>query len=299
MRLTEADKEYLEAYIDKHLAAKSTVKINESISEAISKAVSEAIKPLANEIGSLREILEQTREQNQTLQQKLIEKTDKIKQLEEALVSATKRNVELHGLILEKTDELEGRSRKDNLRISGIEMIPNEDNDKLKAKTIETLSDNGVEIDGTDIFRTHRCGKVHPMNSFKKYINFSNDVPTPIDPNDKTQTAEAIIRFTNWDAWEKVHSLHYKKNLKIRVNTDLTGYRKGLLDSACAYLSDKKLKAYVYSNADNNLILKDVNIGRKYYFSNFNDFKALTDPLIVDASFHEANKSRGRRPNNR
>ena len=297
MRLSEADKLDLEAYIDSQLKTTVTAKINDQISTAITKAISEAIQPLANEITGLRDILEETRDQNKALQQKLIEKSDRIKQLEESLTSVTQRNVQLQGLIHEKTDELEGRSRKDNLRISGIKILPNEDNDKLKTKIIETLSENGVEIEESDIFRTHRCGKAHPMNNFKKYINYTNEPPTPIDPNDKTQTAEAIIRFTNWSARERVHALHYKKNLNIRVNTDLTKYRKGILDTARSFLSDKRLKGYVYINSDNNLILKDASTDKKHYFSNYNDFKALTNLLVMDAQYHEARK-RGRRPHN-
>ena len=50
-----------------------------------------------------------------------------------------------------------------------------------------------------------------------------------IDPNDKSQTADMIVRFTNWPAQANVYSLHYVKDIDLRVKTDLTQYRQELL----------------------------------------------------------------------
>jgi len=249
MRLSESDKQDLELFIIDHLTTTLPAKINEHVaavsSAVIAEAVSIAIKPLTDEISGLRELLEETRDQNKALQERLIEKDDRIKTLETSLKAAVQRNVELKGLILEKADDAEARSRKDILRISGIPTTPDENNDTLKAAVIEKLNKHGVELKETDIFHLHRCGKSHPMNKFIKYINYSNDPPIKIDPADKTETAETMIRFTNWTARQRVYSLHYEKNLDIRVKTDLTKYRQDILESARQHLSDHNLKGYV------------------------------------------------------
>ena len=179
IRLSETDKKHIEKYINSELVKTIPAKISEHFakdaSAAIAEAVSVAIKPLTDEIVGLRQLLEETRDQNKALQERLIDKENRIKALETSLASAVQRNVELNGLIFEKADDAEARSRKDILRISGIAAIPNEDNDSLKTAVIEKLSENGVEIEENDIFRLHRCGKFHPMNKFKKYINYSID----------------------------------------------------------------------------------------------------------------------------
>ena len=128
MRLSESDKQDLELFINNHLTTNLPAKINEHVaavsSAAIAEAVSIAIKPLTDEITGLRELLEETRDQNKALQERLIEKDERIKTLETSLNAAVQRNVELKGLILEKADDAEARSRKDTLRISGIATTP-------------------------------------------------------------------------------------------------------------------------------------------------------------------------------
>ena len=289
-RLTEIDKQYVEDHINAEIS-KLSEKISESYasdhSAKIAEAISSAIQPLISEITGLRDLLEETCEQYKSLQDKLIEKTDRVKSLELSLTAAVGRNVELHSLILEKADDAEAYSRKDSLRISGIAIDPNEDSDSLKSAVIDKLSENGVDINNNNIFRLHRAGKAHPMNNLKKYINHVNDTKASIDPRDKTETTETIVRFTNWSACTKVHDLRYKKDLAISVKTDLTKYSQDILQLARTYLKDNKLKAYCYSNGKNKLILKDVETGKRHLLKNFQEFKALTTCLITDHNFHK------------
>ena len=76
------------------------------------------------------------------------------------------------------------------------------------------------------------------------------------------------------------------------MKTDLTKYRQDILNSARQHLSDKHLKGYVYSDAENNLVLKDSETGRKHYIKTYKDFKALSLQLVTDVNFHKKQEKR-------
>ena len=282
MRLSDKDKEEVRTIITEEINKLHDI----DHAKLISDAVKDAIKPLHDEIANLRELLEETREQNQSLQAKLFEKNVKIANLEQTLTTATQRNVTLHSLILEKSDDNETYSRKDSLRVSGIEFDPDEDNVSLQQNVITKLDELGVRIEDRDIYRLHRSSKPQPMNNYKKYLNKVNSTPVEIDPHDNTETSKVIVRFSRWAPRARVYALHYKKDLAIKVKCDLTKYRQDLLKDARQYLFEKSLKGYCFNTAECKLCLKNVSTGRKSYFSNFAEFKTQAAALIEDPLFH-------------
>ena len=294
-RLSEADKVELRAYIvdqineseSRHSVKLAAQQSSQSV-KLIADAVAEAIKPLMEEISGLRSLLEETRTQNETLNNKLFEKNANILDLEQSVVSLTQRNVALRSLILEKSDESEQYSRKDCLRISGIPYNSEEDNDSLQQSVIATLNENGVSINENDIHRLHRSSKPQPMNNYKKYLNKVNKKQSPIDPDDNAETCEVIIRFTKWAPRARVYSLHYRKDLAIKVKCDITKYRQELLKDVRTYLADNNLKAYCYVTAEAQLCLKNVATSKKSFFANFADFQIIAVSLVVDPRFHTA-----------
>ena len=104
---------------------------------------------------------------------------------------------------------------------------------------------------------------------------------------DKTQTAQIIVRFSNWAARSRVYSLHYQNNSKLSVKTDLTKYRSDLLQTARSYLRDNSLKGYCYSNAECRLVLKNPDTDHRFTFNNFSDFKFCAEQLTQDETYHK------------
>ena len=285
MRLSEKDKEEVRSYVVEKIEEISKSKFDDQ-SKLISAAVQNAIQPLMNEIATLRELLEKTCEQNESLQSKLLEKNAKIANLKQSVIAATQRNVALHSLILEKADENEQYSRKDSLRISGIAITNDEDNASLQQSVITKLGEHGVQIENNDIYRLHRSSKPQPMNNFNKYLNKINKRQLPIDQDDYTETSEVIVRFTRWAPRSRVYDLHYKHDLPIKVKCDLTKFRQDLLKVARQYLEDKKLKGYVYSTGECKLCIKNCDTGKRLFFSNFDDFKFKAASLVEDPGFY-------------
>ncbi|MPC78007.1 hypothetical protein E2C01_072478 [Portunus trituberculatus] len=99
-----------------------------------------------------------------------------------------------------KNDRLEQYTRKDNLRIFGIEEEPDEDKDILQAKVIEVAANVGVKLEADDISIAHRLGKV-------------GDRSRPV-----------IVRF----CYRKKRNA-VVKNKKIYINEDLTPLRSTLM----------------------------------------------------------------------
>ena len=239
------------------------------------------------EIQDLRETLESSRDEFRALQNKLIEKTEKIKQLEETVDKIEQKNIELHETINEKSDYNEQYSRKDSLRINGLPIQPNETHATLQSALIDNLENLGVTIKNSDIHRIHRSGKNHPINKFKQHLNNINSTKIDIDQADRSETAELIVRFTNWNGRAKVYDLHYQKNTHILVKCDLTKHRQSILSDAKAYLVQHELKGYAYNTAECRLALKDAHADRRYFYKNLKEFKELSANLTKDGNFHK------------
>ena len=291
-RLSEEDKQFVLAQVRIEVRKELTATEQQpsqtnDLKTLIAEAIKDAQKPLLAEISSLRDVVNETNDQLTALQNKLIEKDAIIKELKDQVANSAQKNIELNSLIMEKHDELESYSRKDSLRISGIEFDEEEDNNSLQEVVISTLAEQDINISKNDIFRLHRASKPFPMNKYKQYLNKVNKTKQPIDTNDTTQTAEVIVKFNNWSARSKVYKHHYQKDAFLRVKCDLTKYRQGLLQTARDYLKDHKYKAYVYCNSECRLVIKNVNNNRTNIFNNFEEFKHLCTALVVDPKFHE------------
>ena len=125
------------------------------------------------------------------------------------------------------------------------------------------------------------------MNDYKRYINKSAGTKFEIDACDNTQTAEVIVRFTRWAPRMRAYSLHYKKNLLIRVRCDLTKYRQDALRLSRQYLRENQLAAYVYNNAECKLIVCDTSSKRRASFNTFAELKDLAKRFSVNPAFHQ------------
>ena len=283
MRFTGDDKKWLDDTI------------LQAVKTAVSAAVVAAVATLHKDIAGMQSTLEGTRLQLAAVNDKLMERDNRIIQLEqtttnlqetttnlqEKLISSVQRNVSLRAFIEERSDHHEQYSRKDSLRINGVVISDKEDNESLKAAVIDELSENGVSINEQDIFRLHRSGKPSPLNKFKEYLNKTNDKKqVEIDANDTRQTAEVIVRFTNWSARSRVYKLHYEKDLSLRVKCDLTRHRQEVLSLARDYIKTNNLAGYVYNNAECSLVLNDTLSRKRHYFETFREFSQLAKMLM-------------------
>ena len=270
-------------------STKTIVETNNStlkglIKSAVSAAVAEANKAFNDELTRLNDIIEETRDNVTALQNKLIEKEERIASLELKVATTSKSNIELSSKLNEATDRGETYSRKDCLRIEGLPYSADEDNASLQKKVIAKLKENKVTISKGDIFRLHRSGKPYPLNQYKKFAGYDEK---DIDKKDKSTTAQVIIKFTNWEARSKVYNIHYDQNSDIHVNCDLSKYQSDLLKSARAYIKDNNRKGYAYNDSECRLIVRDVDRDQRRPFTNISDLKKIADNMIVDADFHK------------
>ena len=145
----------------KKLCAEDKEWVREIVAELVSDSLTSNIQvAITNAITPLQSLLEQTCAKLNSMELKLEEKNTKIRELEETnasfqekiasfqekFVSAMQRNIELHSLIHDKCAALEQYQRKSSLRISGIPILENEDNDSLKTQVVNKLSEHGVGI---------------------------------------------------------------------------------------------------------------------------------------------------------
>ena len=105
-----------------------------------------------------------------------------------------------------KTDDLEQYSRRNNIRVSGIEELPGESTDDLIKDILKKELD--ISILESDICRSHRIG------------------------NQRDKPRQIIVKFTNHNT--KVKILKKRKDLKnkgsqIYINEDITKTRLGIL----------------------------------------------------------------------
>ena len=122
-------------------STKTIVETNNStlkglIKSAVSAAVAEANKAFNDELTRLNDIIEETRDNVTALQNKLIEKEERIASLEVKVASTSKSNIELSSKLNEATDRGETYSRKDCLRIEGLPYSADEDNASLQKKLL-------------------------------------------------------------------------------------------------------------------------------------------------------------------
>jgi len=170
----------------------------EDLQNMMTQAIGAAIKPLQDSVTNLQEERTNLRETVEKLSEEIEEKDQQIQKLE----TTVKVGV----------DDMEQYSRRNNLRIFGVEEQANEDTDKL---VIDLADKIGVHLEPYHIDRSHRIGKV-------------GERPRPI-----------IVKFVRYA--ERNALLTDKMNLKgtrVTIREDLTKLRIDLLKSAASHYTN-------------------------------------------------------------
>ena len=274
MPLNEKDKSWLQQNFTK----------NSDIGTIIQNAVSAAIAPLQKEIADLKSML--------------ATKDKRISDLELRLKESIKRN---SAMIHQRADDNEQYSKKQNIRISGVTFIRDEENGDLEKRVISALGNEGVVIKSHDIFRLHHCGRAHPLNKFKKHRNHSKPNKFVIDENDSTKTAEILIRFTNWRARSAVYNLKHQRDSELGVNLDLTKHRSNQLSTIRQEILDQNRSAYAFVNAECKIVLNDCSESeadpRKIFLDSWQHFHEILPEIKVDEEFGRRQRNRFQRNN--
>ena len=197
-----------------------------------------------------------------------------------ALEGSSKENDDLvNGITnLEKeVNDIEQYSRRNSLRVSGIPEKLNESTDELVKKLAEDKLN--VCIADQDIDRSHRVGKI---------INETGDEDT------KTRHRQILIKFTNYDARNKVIRSRSKlKGSGITIHEDLTRKNQTLLSKTSkkqgvvsAWSKDGRIFAAVPSTTPGQTV--------KMLISGIDDLKNV--PKVDDSVVEKCKKEQRSRP---
>ena len=197
-----------------------------------------------------------------------------------ALESSSKENDDLvNGITnLEKeVNDIEQYSRRNSLRVSGIPEKLNESTDELVKKLAEDKLN--VRIADQDIDRSHRVGKI---------INVTGD------ENTKTRHRQILIKFTNYDARNKIILSRSKlKGSGITIHEDLTRKNQTLLSKTSkkqgvvsAWSKDGRIFAAVPSTTPGQTV--------KMLISGIDDLKNV--PKVDDSVVEKCKKEQKSRP---
>ena len=197
----------------------------------ISEAISSALKPLKDSVANLQNEVSSLKETVENLKVELVNRDEHIQRLET--------------IVADGLDEREQYSRRNNLRIFGIQERKNgdEDTDKLE---IEVAAKMGVSLEPCHIDRSHRVGKI-------------SENPRPI-----------IVKFVSYAERREVFAA--KKQLKgtrITVREDLTKTRLDLLKRAVSHYS----RNAVWTS--DGVILVNVDKQRPFRVKTDNDLQKL------------------------
>ena len=193
--------------------------IRADIKSAIKEAVQEATSLFKEEVQELR--TENSR-------------------LHEACNTLEKRVYELE---MEK-DSLEQYSRRNSLRIAGIPEEEGEETDKI---VLGLAADLNIELNQTEIDRSHRVGKPVPTGSAAR------------GPA-KRRCRDIIVKFVSYNARDRLFKVRRELrglggNKLVYINEDLTRNRSKLLYVARTLVRGKKIKS-AYSS-DGKIFIRD------------------------------------------
>ena len=232
------------------IGTRQTMKSAESdISDGTKTYLENLVGGLRQEITELRSLIQEKNERINTLEVNLEVSVTRINSLEENVVESVRRNILLASKISEleesvnvRLDDGEQYSRKDSLRIEGIEYTSGETNASLKAVVIKSLNNLGAKVSQTDIFRLHRSSKPRTLTN-------------------GLTIAQTIVKFTNWSARSKAYGTRFgsweeRKKRPVYVNVDRTKRRLGLLARARDALKDHS-HAHAYANGECRLIVRN------------------------------------------
>ena len=218
----------------------------------------------------------------ENLQLKLDVKNKLIEELNYKVIDVVQRNVQLADELKlarenceEKIDNLEQYTRKDSLRIEGIDYADDETPQALGTKIVKALKSIGAKVSVGDFHRYHRSGPSRTLS-------------------DGRTVSQTIVRFNNWAARKSSIEASQKGTRAERqsrhqhVKVDITKRRLALLKKAQSALRDHPI-AHAYAN--NECALKVKNRRDKREFS-FNNDATLTEmlanlpdyPIMLDLS---------------
>ena len=233
------------------VATRSTMKSDEcDISDGTKTYLENLVAGLRQEITELRAIIQEKNDRINTLEENIDAQVQRINTLEENVVESVRRNILLASKINEleesvnvRLDDGEQYSRKDSLRIEGIDYTSTESNASLKEVVLKELNKLGAKVSKSDIFRLHRSSKPRTLT------------------NGRT-IAQTIVKFTNWPARAKTYGTRFvgsweeRRKRPVFVNIDLTKRRLGLLARARDALKDHPY-AHAFANSECRLIVRN------------------------------------------
>ena len=141
-------------------------------------------------------------------------------------------------------DDLQQYSRRQNVRIEGIEYEEDESETSLFGKIKKELATVGVTINKSEIVRFHRSSRPRKNN------------------RDGKMYAQCIVKLNKWDARVKFKGLNKnarEANKSIRSHNDLTRRRYELLNKARSAIETKfgrDAGHYAFSDINSNLKMK-------------------------------------------
>lgn len=215
------------------------------------------------DIGELKTLIEEiqrdlatkaTTEKIEELILKIGEKDTKIAELEIKITTLENRVTESEkskALLERKCDDLESYTRRQNLRITGIEEPAdgNEDGDACMRKVKEEIA----KIDGLHLNLDHVIDRAHRVGPKK-------------DRNGNRVQRAMIVRFTSWRARTHVYTNRKKTTGDGKFYTDLTKRRFDLKKKAQEKTKDNASIKFAYGDVNNNICIMLVD-GTKRVFN--------------------------------
>ena len=193
---------------------------------------------LKSEFEEMKQIITEQRDTIMRMNDKLIQNESTIIVLQNS-VSKLKENNELLKAKLENDiDQLESYSRRQCLRINGVEVVDGDESSEAVVKIVKTfLQEAEVTAPDNVIDRAHRIGRSFTVNG-RKYRSI-------------------IVKFNNFRTRALFYKNRNKLDKKIRVRVDLTKRRYNMLKETLNIIDEKNL-SNTYAFADINCRLKIV-----------------------------------------
>ena len=169
-----------------------------------------------------------------------------------------------------KIDDNEQYTRKDSLRIEGIDITDGETHQALGTKIVQSLNKLGAKVSLTDFHRYHRSGGRRTLA-------------------DGRVVAQSIVRFNNWPARTRAlkASLDGKREERVLrqqfVRVDITKRRLALLKDAQNALRNHPV-AHAFANSECILKVKNRSDAREYAFNSHAELSGILDLLCMHPS---------------
>lgn len=235
-----------------------------SVSDELKDYLENLLKPLATH-ETIKELFEKFETDIiSKFEEKIRAQDEKIEQLESKLAMRMNTIDVLLDKLQVRCDDNEQYSRRNCLRIHGVECAENGNEDVTKILK-NCYEESGIEFNEKDVDRVHRIGK--------SYENDDGKMVRPI-----------IVKFRSWNARNKFYKSRPRSHVKgvkkpcaqtFRVSLDLTKRRLDLLRNARQLCENHERVAFVFADMNCSLVVKDIN-DKFHYFSTL---KGLNDIL--------------------